>query len=53
MSDNKQCAHPGCSCTSTEDSDYCSTYCEDAADKVEIACSCGHLGCEGIATKIA
>jgi hypothetical protein len=40
------CAHPGCNCMSVEDSDYCSAYCEGAADTVEILCECGHAGCQ-------
>jgi hypothetical protein len=28
-----------------KDSKYCSTYCEDAGDTVELACNCGHAGC--------
>ena len=39
------CAHVGCSCTRREDSKYCSPYCEDAGDTLELACNCGHPGC--------
>jgi len=48
MADTKQekCAHPICTCMAREDSKYCSVYCEDAKDTTEIACNCGHAGCE-------
>lgn len=41
----KTCEHPLCSCAATEDSDYCSPYCETAGDVTELACNCGHTGC--------
>jgi hypothetical protein len=44
MSDPKKCAHPSCTCMTTEK--YCSTYCEENKDTVEITCRCGHPGCE-------
>ena len=40
-----KCAHPACNCPSQEDSKYCSQYCHDARDTVELACNCGHAGC--------
>jgi len=42
---NEQCAHPACRCNVGEDGKYCSPYCKDAGDSVEIACNCGHAGC--------
>jgi hypothetical protein len=47
MADNNKCAHEGCACLSTRDSEYCSSACESAgdADIVEIRCECGHQGC--------
>lgn len=44
---NKKCAHPGCKCRASGDSDYCSPYCENAKDMdvTELACSCGHPAC--------
>jgi hypothetical protein len=43
----KKCGHPACNCMIGEsDGNYCSQYCEDAADTVEISCNCGHAGCE-------
>ena len=44
--ENKKCAHPACQCMTNEESKYCSTYCEDAKDTIEIACNCGHAMCE-------
>jgi hypothetical protein len=41
-----KCAHPSCSCAAGNDSKYCSAYCEDAKDTTELACNCGHPGCE-------
>jgi hypothetical protein len=42
----KKCEHPACNCMISEDGgDYCSPYCHDAGDKVEISCNCGHAGC--------
>ncbi len=46
MSNQKKCAHPACSCMAAEHSNYCSTYCSDAAGTTEISCNCGHPGCE-------
>ncbi|HEY0004331.1 MAG TPA: hypothetical protein VGB17_05935 [Pyrinomonadaceae bacterium] len=43
--DNKRCKHPGCNCPTTDDEDYCSTYCHDAGDTTEIRCGCEHAGC--------
>jgi hypothetical protein len=40
-----KCAHPACACLRANDSKYCSTYCEDAGDTVELTCNCGHAGC--------
>lgn len=41
----KTCEHSICSCTSSDDSDYCSPYCQAAGDSTELACNCGHTGC--------
>jgi hypothetical protein len=43
--ETKKCAHPSCPCTVAPDNTYCSTYCEGAAETVDIVCSCGHPGC--------
>jgi len=45
MSDPKKCAHAPCTCMTTEK--YCSPYCEENKDTIEIACKCGHPGCDG------
>lgn len=45
MASDQKCAHPACNCRATSDSKYCSTYCEDARDTVELSCNCGHPGC--------
>jgi hypothetical protein len=42
----KKCAHPSCRCTVGKDQKYCSMYCEDAKDTLEVSCGCGHPGCE-------
>src|SRR5438270_11727746 len=39
------CAHPACNCPVPQGEKYCSTYCEDAADTIEISCNCEHAGC--------
>jgi len=43
----KTCEHEICSCTASDDSDYCSPYCQAAGDTdtVEIVCNCKHPGC--------
>jgi hypothetical protein len=40
-----KCAHPACQCLVSKDEKYCSAYCHDAADTVEISCNCDHPGC--------
>lgn len=47
--DRNVCAHKGCNCPVTDDSQYCSAACETAAgnDTTSIACGCGHPGCKG------
>ena len=44
--DKKKCAHPGCNCSPPEGEKYCSTYCHDARESLELHCGCGHPGCE-------
>ncbi len=46
MSQPTKCAHPACNCNVTDGEKYCSPYCDDGGDEVEIACDCGHQGCE-------
>ena len=43
--DDSKCAHVICTCSKSEDSSYCSAYCETAGDLVELACDCGHSSC--------
>ena len=45
--EDNRCAHGGCRCAVSGDSDYCSDHCRDAAEQdiVEIACDCGHPQC--------
>jgi hypothetical protein len=42
-----QCSHELCTCTVTENANYCSPICEAAAESetLGIACECGHAGC--------
>ncbi len=48
MADGNKCGHEICVCTVGDDEEYCSEHCEDAVDQdiTEIACDCGHSGCE-------
>jgi hypothetical protein len=39
------CAHPACRCIVPEGTKYCSQYCEDSGDTMEISCDCEHPGC--------
>jgi hypothetical protein len=41
----RQCAHPGCNCRVKKGSKYCSDYCESVAERLSIACECGHTEC--------
>jgi hypothetical protein len=45
MADATKCAHPACNCRVTENEKYCSTYCHDAGNTIELMCNCGHPGC--------
>ena len=40
-----KCAHPACNCRPAAGEKYCSTYCHDARDTIELMCNCGHPGC--------
>ena len=46
--DREKCDHAPCQCIASGDADYCGVYCENAAKagEIEIACGCGHPGCE-------
>lgn len=47
MADENTCGHSACACPLTGDQEYCSDYCETAADEdiIEISCDCTHAGC--------
>lgn len=45
MADTKKCAHPPCNCIAPEDDKYCSQYCKDAGETLELSCNCNHAGC--------
>jgi hypothetical protein len=47
MAKNREgmCAHPACNCRVKEGEKYCSQYCHDAADTIELSCNCEHPGC--------
>jgi len=47
--DVKKCSHSACSCTVADGEKYCSAACEAAKDVTELACQCGHAGCNGAA----
>jgi hypothetical protein len=42
----KKCAHPACNCLVDQGKKYCSDYCHDSGNKIEIACNCHHAICE-------
>jgi hypothetical protein len=52
MAETNKCAHPACNCTVAKGDKYCSTYCHDARDTVELRCNCGHPGCTGEAAPL-
>jgi hypothetical protein len=43
LSPVRKCAHPGCQCLVSENTEYCSDYCKLAGE--EEYCGCGHTGC--------
>jgi hypothetical protein len=45
MAEDQKCAHPACNCIATKDNKFCSVYCHDAGETVELSCNCGHVGC--------
>ena len=47
MAANKKCAHPSCSCMTSDGSKYCSTECQAMQKTPDVSCSCGHAGCKG------
>jgi hypothetical protein len=53
MEEKNKCAHPACICTALKGSKYCSQYCHDARETVELACNCGHPGCKSGTSEVA
>jgi len=52
----KKCAHPACQCQVGANEKYCSDYCKDAGNTLELSCNCAHAGCavsEGAPTMTA
>ena len=47
---DEKCAHPACVCPRSQDSKFCSAFCEGASDKPDVICNCGHAGCSAKAT---
>lgn len=45
MAKKTKCAHPSCNCSAADGSKYCSQYCKDAGNTMELSCNCGHEGC--------
>jgi hypothetical protein len=45
MSETKKCEHPPCKCLAPDDEKYCSQYCKDAGETLELSCDCKHAGC--------
>jgi hypothetical protein len=43
--ETKKCEHPACDCRVAKGMRYCSQYCEDAGETIELSCNCGHAGC--------
>jgi hypothetical protein len=46
MSNENKCHHPACNCIPTNKEKHCSAYCHDMGTLTELACKCGHAGCE-------
>ena len=40
-----KCAHDNCQCQVSEDEKFCSEYCREAGDIVEVGCGCEHKPC--------
>jgi len=41
----RRCEHPACNCVVKGGEKYCSQYCHDARNTLELSCNCGHAGC--------
>jgi hypothetical protein len=46
MSNEGKCHHPACNCIPSNKEKHCSAYCHDMGTLTELACKCGHAGCE-------
>jgi len=46
------CAHPPCTSAVPEGEKYCSPYCEDAGELLELSCNCEHAGCATLAEAV-
>jgi hypothetical protein len=47
MTERKKCAHPACTCATSDNQKYCSQTCQDAKNLTELVCQCDHPGCGG------
>ena len=45
LEEMKKCDHPACHCWVAKGTKYCSQYCQDAKETLEISCNCRHDGC--------
>ena len=43
--ETRKCEHPACNCRVGKGKKYCSQYCEDARQTIELSCNCRHVGC--------
>lgn len=48
-----KCGHSICHCPARMETDYCSEYCETAADDLETGCRCDHPECHSAQASIA
>ncbi len=45
--ETETCSNPPCGCAPSNDTKYCSAYCEGVGDTIELDCDCGHDSCSG------
>ena len=48
MLDSQKCAHPACDCVVAKGGQwgkYCSEYCKEKAQQIQLRCECHHPGC--------
>jgi hypothetical protein len=44
-----KCAHAGCTCLPTPETNYCCQHCEGVQETgapEDVGCGCGHIGCD-------